>query len=74
VAGATKTSLRRALNDVGAVPVQLQDGAAAWLHPDDVAEVAEPKPWAALLPALDPTTSGMARTDVSPQHHEQPRL
>ena len=56
--GATKTSVRRALNDVGAVAVQLHDGAPAWLHPDDIDEVRAPGHWAALLPALDPTTMG----------------
>lgn len=56
--GATKTSVRRALTEISAVPVQLQDGEPAWLHPDDFDEVAEPDPWAALLPALDPTTMG----------------
>jgi Winged helix DNA-binding domain len=56
--GATKTSVRRALADVGAVAVQLRDGTPAWLHPDDVDEVRAPEHWAALLPALDPTTMG----------------
>ena len=56
--GATKKAVRRALLDVGAVEVRLEGGEAAWLHPDDVDEVAAPPPWAALLPALDPTTMG----------------
>jgi hypothetical protein len=56
--GATKTSVRRALADVGAAAVQLEDGAPAWVHPDDVDEVRAPEHWAALLPALDPTTMG----------------
>ncbi len=56
--GATKGSVRRALGDVGAVAVALADGRPAWLHPDDTEEVAPPAPWAALLPALDPTTMG----------------
>ncbi len=56
--GATRTAVRRALTDVGAVGAQLQDGRAAWLHPDDTAAVVMPEPWAALLPALDPTTMG----------------
>jgi DNA glycosylase AlkZ-like len=56
--GTTKASVRRALADVGAGAVQLEDGAPAWLHPDDVDEVAAPEHWAALLPALDPTTMG----------------
>jgi hypothetical protein len=56
--GATKAAVRRALADVGAVAVQLEDGSPAWLHPDDVEQVHAPQPWAALLPALDPTTMG----------------
>lgn len=56
--GSTKTSVRRALADADATPVRLQDGTPAWLHPHDVELVGEPEPWAALLPALDPTTMG----------------
>ena len=56
--GATKGAVRRALADVAAVPVALEDGRPAWLHPQDTGEVAAPGPWAALLPALDPTTMG----------------
>lgn len=56
--GATKGAVRRALTDVGAVAVALADGTPAWVHPEDTAEVAPPAPWAALLPALDPTTMG----------------
>jgi Winged helix DNA-binding domain len=56
--GATKAAVRRALADVGAVTVSLDGGAAGWLLPDDLDPVAEPEPWAALLPALDPTTMG----------------
>lgn len=56
--GATRSAVRRALADAGAVAVRLADGSPAWLHPDDTDEVAAPEPWAALLPALDPTTMG----------------
>ena len=56
--GATKSSVRRALTDAHAVPVRMEDGTPGWLHPDDVEEVGELEPWAALLPALDPTTMG----------------
>jgi hypothetical protein len=38
--------------------VRLEDGSRAWLHPDDTDEVTPREPWAALLPALDPTTMG----------------
>jgi hypothetical protein len=56
--GATKTAVRQALADTGAVAVQLDDGSPAWLHPDDTDEVRPAAPWAALLPALDPATMG----------------
>ncbi|SDU95110.1 Winged helix DNA-binding domain-containing protein [Microlunatus sagamiharensis] len=56
--GATKSAVRQALADTRAVAVSLEDGAPAWLHPDDVDPVAAPAPWAALLPALDPATMG----------------
>ncbi|RLV49684.1 winged helix DNA-binding domain-containing protein [Nocardioides mangrovicus] len=56
--GATKAAVRRALADVGAVAVALEDGTPAWLHPDDTDEVDAPEAWAALLPSLDPTTMG----------------
>jgi hypothetical protein len=56
--GATKAAVRRALADIEAVEVQLEDGSRAWLDPDDTDEVAAGAPWAALLPALDPTTMG----------------
>jgi hypothetical protein len=56
--GATKGAVRHALSDVEAVPVALEDGGRAWLHPEDTGVVEAPDPWAALLPALDPTTMG----------------
>lgn len=56
--GATKGAVRRALDDIGAAAVTLQAGEPAWLHPDDTGPVDPPGPWAALLPALDPTTMG----------------
>jgi hypothetical protein len=56
--GATKAIVRGALADVGAVAVSLESGQEAWLLPDDVEPIVEPAPWAALLPALDPTTMG----------------
>lgn len=61
--GATKGAVRRALADVSAVEVELADGTPAWLLPDDVDEVASPEDWAALLPALDPTTMGWKQRD-----------
>ena len=61
--GATKGAVRRALADVSAVEVALADGTPGWLLPDDVDEVAAPEGWAALLPALDPTTMGWKQRD-----------
>ncbi len=56
--GATKGATRTALADVGAVEVGLAGERTGWLLPDDVDEVPEVEPWAALLPVLDPTTMG----------------
>lgn len=60
--GATKTAVRRALADVDAVEVGLEGGGSGWVLPDDTAPVtdeeAEVRPWAALLPTLDPTVMG----------------
>ena len=55
--GATKTAVRRALADVEAVEVRLEHG-TGWVLPDDLDDVETPDPWAALMPALDPTTMG----------------
>ncbi|GAB3070583.1 winged helix DNA-binding domain-containing protein [Nocardioides zeae] len=59
--GATKGVVRRALADVGAVEVALEDGRPAWVAADDpLLEGSLPpvEPWAALLPVLDPTVMG----------------
>ena len=66
--GATKTAVRRALGDVGAVEVRLAEG-PGYLMPDDLDDVPEPEPWAALLPTLDPTTMGWKERDfyLSPE-------
>jgi hypothetical protein len=56
-AGWTVARTKRALADAGAVPVTTEAG-AAWLHPDDTDAVETSGSWAALLPALDPTTMG----------------
>jgi hypothetical protein len=55
--GATKAAVRRALADVDAVEVGLSQG-TGWVLPDDLADEDPVEPWAALLPALDPTTMG----------------
>ena len=59
--GWTLGQTRAALAATGAVEVALAaTGAAAtgWLLADDLEPVPVPKPWVALLPALDPTTMG----------------
>lgn len=61
--GSTKTVVRRALADVGAVTVELEDSAPGWVLADDRGEVDEPGPWAALLPVLDPTAMGWKDRD-----------
>lgn len=61
--GATKAVVRRALSDVGAVGVELEDGAPGWVLGDDLDEVEEPEPWAVLLPVLDPTAMGWKERD-----------
>ncbi len=61
--GATKGAVRRALAELDVVEVGLEDGAAGFLLPDDLEDVVEPEPWAALLPVLDPTTMGWKRRE-----------
>jgi hypothetical protein len=56
--GSTKAAVRSALVDVDAVSVSLDGGHTGWVLPDDVGPVADPGPWAALLPSLDPSTMG----------------
>jgi hypothetical protein len=38
--------------------VTLDGGGSGWVLPDDVDPVADPGPWVALLPVLDPTVMG----------------
>jgi hypothetical protein len=68
--GSTVTAARRALADVGAVEVGLDDGGSGWVLPDDLDHVAPVEPWAALLPVLDPTTMGWKERDfyLDPGH------
>ncbi len=67
--GTSRTVVRAALAELGAVAVSLDDashdthdtgdpGRIGWLLPDDLDEVPEPGPWVALLPVLDPTVMG----------------
>jgi hypothetical protein len=57
--GLTAGQVKRALSAVGAVEVDL-DGTPGLVLPDDLDPVPAPEPWAALLPALDPTVMGWA--------------
>lgn len=54
---------RQALAALDTVDVELEDGRAALVLAGDEAPVRSPKPWAALLPGLDPTTMGWAERD-----------
>lgn len=58
----TKTRTRRALAASGAVEVPL-DGGTGVVLPDDLEPTPPVEPWAALLPALDPTTMGWKQRD-----------
>lgn len=68
--GSTKTAVRAALAEIGAVRVDLESGGAGWLLPDDLEVESEVDPWAALLPTLDPTTMGWRERDfyLDPAH------
>lgn len=68
--GSTRTAVTRALADVEAVEVALDDGTAGWLLPDDTEHVGPVEPWAALLPTLDPTVMGWKSRDfyLDPAH------
>ncbi|MFI6872336.1 winged helix DNA-binding domain-containing protein [Streptomyces sp. NPDC050400] len=58
------TDVRRALAAVEAVPVSLDGGGTGYVMPDRVdAPDADPGPWAALLPGLDPTAMGWQERD-----------
>ncbi|WFB08908.1 winged helix DNA-binding domain-containing protein [Streptomyces sp. LX-29] len=67
--GWTLTDARRALADLGAEPVELDEG-PGFTVPGDTAELPEPEPWAALLPGLDPTAMGWRGRDwyLDPEH------
>ncbi|MEU9075063.1 winged helix DNA-binding domain-containing protein [Kitasatospora sp. NPDC004745] len=72
--GWTLGDTRRALADVGAEDVELAGGAAALVLPGDTGPVAEPEPWAALLPALDPTVMGWRGRDWYLRPEDVPAL
>jgi hypothetical protein len=56
--GATKSDMRQALVDLNAVQVRLEREQTGWVLPDDLDPEPPVEPWAALLPALDPTALG----------------
>jgi hypothetical protein len=61
--GATKAAMRQALSDLHAVQVRLERAQTGWVLPDDADPEPPVEPWAALLPALDPTTMGWKDRD-----------
>ncbi|HEU4355246.1 MAG TPA: winged helix DNA-binding domain-containing protein [Actinomycetota bacterium] len=56
--GWTAALTTKTLAAVGAVEVDLEDGATGYVPPDDLGPVGAAGPWVALLPALDPTVMG----------------
>ncbi|MFG2915491.1 winged helix DNA-binding domain-containing protein [Kitasatospora sp. NPDC048298] len=72
--GWTLGDVRRALADLGASEVALADGAPALVLPGDEAPVAEPEPWAALLPSLDPAVMGWRGRDWYLRPEDVPAL
>ncbi|WP_420108216.1 winged helix DNA-binding domain-containing protein [Mycolicibacter arupensis] len=60
--GSTKTAVRKALREIGAVDVDLH-GAPGYVLPDDLEPEPEGEPWGALLPGLDVTTMGWYQRD-----------
>jgi hypothetical protein len=69
--GATKGIVRTALSELGAAAVTLDGPATGWILPDDLDEVADPGPWTALLPPLDPTVMGWKNRDFYLGPHKQ---
>ncbi|NMO00889.1 winged helix DNA-binding domain-containing protein [Gordonia sp. TBRC 11910] len=61
--GSTKTAVRKALADIDIVEVDLDDGTVGYVLADDADDVEQPRPQAALLPELDPTTMGYKQRD-----------
>jgi hypothetical protein len=61
--GWTMGHAKAALAALDVVSVRLDDGGEGFVLADDTAPVAEPAPWVALLPALDPTVMGWVRRE-----------
>lgn len=70
--GWTRTDVRKALAAVGAEQVDLDEG-TGFVLPGDTEPTAPMPPWAALLPALDPTPMGWQYRDwyLPLEHREQ---
>jgi hypothetical protein len=68
--GSTRTAVARALTDLGAVEVALDGGTTGWVLAEDATDTGPVEPWAALLPALDPTVMGWKSRDfyLDPTH------
>lgn len=61
--GATKAAVRQALDDVAAVAVELDSGAAGYVLPGDDRPDGPVGEWVALLPVLDPMVMGWKERD-----------
>ncbi len=72
--GWTLGDTRRALADVGAGEVALEGGGAGVVLPGDEEPVPGAGPWAALLPALDPTVMGWRGRDWYLRPEDVPAL
>jgi hypothetical protein len=59
--GSTKGLITRALSELGAVEVALDDGTTGYVLPHDTVDTDGVGPWVALLPGLDPTPMGWKR-------------
>ena len=62
--------VRRALAGAGAEEVAVEDAGTGWVLPGDTAPTPAPEPFAALLPALDPSAMGWRGRDwyLPPEH------
>ncbi|MFJ8039891.1 winged helix DNA-binding domain-containing protein [Kitasatospora sp. NPDC096147] len=72
--GWTLGDTRKALADLTAVQVRLADGAVGHVLPGDEETTDPAEPWAALLPALDPTTMGWRGRDWYLRPEDVPAL
>lgn len=63
--------VKTALEDVGAVEVDLAEEGKGYVLPDDADDAAEPDPWVALLPSLDTTVMGWKEREWYLGQHSQ---